>query len=712
MTRQRIPVASLPAALLALCAGMSAGAHPLQKDVPLMISGSPYASASILANRNIVVVDPDYSCGGKSKIGVVYLLTPDGTVVSMLTGRLPLDRVGSGGIAVLANGNFVVKSPSWACSTTEVGCGAATWVSGSLGRSGQVDASNSLVGSGYDVVGRDVTPLRDGSYLVRGDGWSVRGGQVGTLTLGNGSSGSVGTVSAANSWAGNFSGDLIGDFVVELPGGDIVVASPKWAGGAGAVTQIARANLSSGVITAANSLVGGAVGDNVGSGPPDIGGAAITVLSNGNYVVCSPSWQAKRGAATWVNRNSPLMGRSVGITNSLVGSSDGDQICSAGAVALEGNGNYVVASVNVRRDNAGLEFLGAATWGNGQSGVTGEVSPANSLFARRGDPLKQLGVFALRRNGNYVVFGRGAGISDGTGYNPVAWGNGASGGPVGYLSSTNANYDDAPRGAAKVVPLDNGNYVIARTSWSGGKGLVVWGSGMSGAPVGPADAMQGLAGSMVGDFIGTDVTALKGSGAYVVQSPEWAAGRGAITWRPGTDPAPASVSTANSLVGPSTTSRIGGGLVVPLNNGSYVAGNPFWYPGNYGAWTWASGTAPTALTVDFANSVVGISRNDLLGTISASKSLSTGHVVLTAKFFDLPTLGTSDVGAACEYAGNAAISGGPNDNYCVIGTQADAGPQWSLIVAPVGRMWAVLRPSERLISIVTDTDVIFQNGFD
>ena len=55
-----------------------------------------------------------------------------------------------------------------------------------------------------------------------------------------------------------------GDFVVELPGGDIVVASPKWAGGAGAVTQIARANLSSGVITAANSLVGGAVGDKPG----------------------------------------------------------------------------------------------------------------------------------------------------------------------------------------------------------------------------------------------------------------------------------------------------------------------------------------------------------------------------------------------------------------------------------------------------------------
>ena len=51
------------------------------------------------------------------------------------------DRVGSG-VTALANGNYVVASPDW--SKTK---GAATWVSGTVGLTGTVSVTNSLVGT-------------------------------------------------------------------------------------------------------------------------------------------------------------------------------------------------------------------------------------------------------------------------------------------------------------------------------------------------------------------------------------------------------------------------------------------------------------------------------------------------------------------------------------------------------------------------------------
>jgi sugar lactone lactonase YvrE len=59
----------------------------------------------VLPNGNIVVTDPKSST---SNIGTVYLYTSGGKKISSFTGSSSNDQVGSGGIAVLANGNFVV----------------------------------------------------------------------------------------------------------------------------------------------------------------------------------------------------------------------------------------------------------------------------------------------------------------------------------------------------------------------------------------------------------------------------------------------------------------------------------------------------------------------------------------------------------------------------------------------------------------------------
>jgi Repeat of unknown function (DUF5650) len=80
----------------------------------------------------------------------------------------------------------------------------------------------------------------------------------------------------------------------------------------------------------------------------------------------------------------------VSASNSLIGTTTGDLVGSTGAIALS-NGNYVVVSDHWNNGVAGSQY-GAATWGNGSSGIAGPVhmavvavsselvSPLNSLL--------------------------------------------------------------------------------------------------------------------------------------------------------------------------------------------------------------------------------------------------------------------------------------------------------------------------------------------
>jgi hypothetical protein len=125
---------------------------------------------------------------------------------------------------------------------------------------------------------------------------------------------------------------------------------------------------STGAVSAANSLVGATLDDQVG-------GLGVVALSNGNYVVASPLWNngavANAGAATWGNGATGIAG-TIDSTNSLVGAQTGDQISNGFIVALS-DGNYVVHSFlwNSR---------GGVTYGAGASGgVAGPVTALNSL---------------------------------------------------------------------------------------------------------------------------------------------------------------------------------------------------------------------------------------------------------------------------------------------------------------------------------------------
>jgi len=87
-------------------------------------------------------------------------------------------------------------------------------------------------------------------------------------------------------------------------------------------------------------------------------------------------------------------------TNSLVGEQTGDQIGYDGATALA-NGNYVVNSPRWKR--GAVVHAGASTFGNGTAGITGHVSPANSLVGSATED--QLGFYsATLPDGSYVVY--------------------------------------------------------------------------------------------------------------------------------------------------------------------------------------------------------------------------------------------------------------------------------------------------------------------
>ncbi len=323
---------------------------------------------TVLANGNIVVTDLQGPAGG---IGAVYLYNPAGHLVSTLTGSSSGDAVGSGGngsgIVVLASGNFVVVSPYWR-NGAAANAGAVTWVDGTNGLSGVVSTANSLVGSSAaDQVGLDgIATLSNGNYVVISSSWNNgTAAQTGAVTWGNGNGGLVGVVSVANSLVGTTASDAVGSSgVTVLNNGNYVVRSPSWRNGtmadAGAATWANGTTGLTGAVSASNSLVGVAAGDQVGN--------SIYALSNGNYVVASAFWHngssAGAGAVTLASGNSGASGV-VSAANSLVGTTANDNVGSF--VTALTNGNFVVTSPSWH--NGATVNAGAANLGEWQYGV-------------------------------------------------------------------------------------------------------------------------------------------------------------------------------------------------------------------------------------------------------------------------------------------------------------------------------------------------------
>lgn len=664
--------------------------HAVQTDIVGPAGSGAFGTAvAVLPNGNIVVTDPLYDAPGPvADVGAVYLYSPTGTLISTLNGSSANDLVGNAGVTVLSNGNYVVVSIAW--GTTDVG--AVTWGHSSTGVTGVVSALNSLVGgTAFDMVGSGgVTALSNGNYVVRSTLWNGAASDVGAVTLCDGATGRTGLVSSANSLVGSTANDNVGNTVTTLANGNYVVRSTLWDGAApnvGAVTWCNAFTGVTGVVSAANSLVGSSSGDNIGS-------SGVVALPNGHYVVRSPNWDNTptfdAGAVTWCDGTTGRVG-AVSAANSLTSDRQSAQVGSGGFAVLT-NGNYVVGSPMWEIGVPGVTDIGAATWCSGSSVSSGLISTTNSLHGSTASDNVGVSIVALS-DGNYVVntlnWDNGSALNAGA----ATWCDGSTGRTgtispvnslVGALSGNNVG--------TSIAALSNGKYVVNSPGWDdvGSEGVQMGAvTFCDGAPgcTGVVSTDNSLTGPPTTVAVGTagrsagsgGITVLA-NGNYVVSSPIWddpsvtttndPVDAGAVTWCSGTVGRIGTVAAANSLTGQNRNDNVG--LVTALANGNYVVSTMSWDGGtatNAGAVMWVNGSAQFAGIVTAANSLVGSTTEDTIGSVTA---LSDGNYVVRSPSWDNGVI--TNAGAITLGLGTGGTVGPITANNSVLGTVAGGGP--------------------------------------
>ncbi|MEN9301332.1 MAG: Bifunctional hemolysin/adenylate cyclase precursor [Actinomycetota bacterium] len=587
-----------------------------------IVSGSPRTDNGAITWVNGSTGLPSNTTQNASK---TYEVSVDNSLVG---GSFNGERVGSGGVVSLINGNYVVSTPE--TNLTVDNAGYVTWCSGSSPCTGVINTSNSLHGStSLDEVGSGgVTALNNGNYVVSSPKWNGTVADVGAVTWCNGTTGCTGPVSASN------------------------------------------------------SLVGSTASDSVSS-------TGVTALTNGNYVVRSPLWNgaaADVGAITWCNGTTGCTGVAVSSTNSLVGTTASDQVGSSGVTALT-NGNYVVVSTNW--DNGATADVGAITWCSGAAGCIGAVSTTNSFHGTTAsDQVGSSGVTALT-NGNYVVVSPLLdGVASDTG--AVTWCDGATSGTrcVGEFPANRTLIGGTISdqvGSSGVTALTNGNYVVRSPLWNGAAadvGAVTWCNGTTGCTGVAVSSTNSLVGTTASDQVGSSgVTALT-NGNYVVSSRLWngaTADVGAVTWCNGTTGCTGAVSTTNSLHGSTSFDQVGNSGVIDLDNGHYVARSSSWDNGataDVGAVTWCNGTTGCTGAVSTANSLHGSTLSDSVGANTATHITSGSqedNLALRTPLWNNPSPALTDVGAITLFNTSTAgprTTGPITSSNSVLGTVA------------------------------------------
>jgi Repeat of unknown function (DUF5650)/FG-GAP-like repeat/FG-GAP repeat len=669
----------LPALLALLILGTSMLAVSPNTNLPSPAGGGSFGTrVTLLPNGNFVVTDPFYSSAALEKVGAVYLYDPTGTLVSRMVGVLAFDEAGSGGVAVLSNGDFVVSTPTWQKfiqqgNQTLTLVGAVTKCSGKTGCPTNISAENSLTGDkGNDLVGGGglndaIIPLSNGNYVVRSFYWSLSAAvtHVGAVTFCDGAANGCANkiVSGNNSLIGSTSDDYVGGNLNDvginitiLSGGDYVVSSPQWNRGgsapsAGAVTQCSGTTGCVGAVSTANSLTGAISGNAVGGNNLQDYGGGVFPLPNNMYIVADPFWSASadlgtNGSVTLCNGSSNSCGgQTVSQANSLTGGSNDDRI--GAHIDILANGDYVATSSNWDKPAPdGASNSGAVTLCRvGTNSCAGQiVSTSNSLTGGAQTSNVGSGNVTVLSNGNYVV-------SSPTWMVPT----------FPTFRAGAATYCDAvSNNCAGRVPSSANSLV-------------------GGGAMTPDLVSGGL------DGIRNGVTALV-NGDYVVSSPNWSAGTdvtqqylGAVTLcRSAAGGCTGTVSAANSLTGAMTTDHVGFDGVTALNDGSFVVNTSSWHSfgvplrSAYGAVTYCSGSAIecTGHTVTAVNSLTGTKEGDLVGI--SSLALTNGNFVVLSPLWDLSS-NVADVGAVtfCSVQSGNCSGQQVTSSNSLVGSTAD-----------------------------------------
>lgn len=663
---------ALAAAGLLAAAVSDVRAAGVSFEIPAPVGAEYFGHrVEVLANGNIVLCDPRYDADGRTDVGAVSLHRPDGSLISRLTGSESQDRVGENGVVVLRDGDFVVASTLWHRRR-----GAATWVDAERGLDGVVSEENSLVGApqagnAQAEIGH-VVALANGNYVVVSPAWAHAGApRAGAVTWADGNGGSRGFVGVHNSLYGTQAADGVGEVVV-LPNGHYVVASPAWRGQTGAVTWLDGTRPHAGPVSAENSLVGSVPGDQVGyfhhvlpngdyllnslywdapDGTRDVGAVtlgralggltgvvsaanslvgrtaddghlrSVRPLTNGNYLVLSRSSDegsvVDAGSVTWCSGAMPCTGFPDPRTT-LVGSSSNDLRISEIVALTQGN---AVLAAPFWDESARATDVGAAVWLDGAAGRGGVIDGTSALIGTRPDDHVGRYVVPLP-SGNYVVASSDWDRGDLVDAGAATWRSGA-GGPGERVDDANSLTGKSPQAATgdQVYALGADDYVVSTPGWDDRDGLAFVGAftycpgaaacSGNGAIPSPAED-NSLVGTRSNDLLGAHVAWLGGADVLLL-SPAWdyarAAGdllidAGAVTrWRGGTPGM--RVGPENSMIGSRSLDRVGNNVGPIHVDRSLVVKSTAFGATAAGAHTYLSIDEPTRGGVDASNSVLG-----------------------------------------------------------------------------------------------------------
>ena len=450
-------------------------------------------SITALANNNFVVVSKyDYE-GGIASAGSVRLVSgTTGAQLGILAGDVAGDFLGSDGITVLANNNFVVASRS-DDEGGIVNAGSVRLVDGTTG---------SQIGSTFagDVVNDlellSITTLTNNNFVISSY-LDDEGGIVdaGLVRLVDGTSG-------AQLWilAGDVADDFLGSGgITALANNNFVIASPN--DDENSIVDAGSVRLIDGTTGAqiGSTLTGDVTYDQLGA-------SSITALANNNFVVASQNdiegGLAKAGSVRLVDGTTGMQ-----IGSALTGDVAYDNLGSSGITVLANN-NYVVSSS--LDDENSIFDAGSVRLVNGTTGVQIGILAGDASS----DNLGSSGITALANN-NFVVASQNDDENSRVDAGSVRLVDGTTGAQIGSTLAGDVAYDKL--GMTSITALANDNFVVvSQYDDEGGinnAGSVRLVSGTTGAQIGST-----LAGDVASDRLGNaGITALANSN-FVVAS--------------------------------------------------------------------------------------------------------------------------------------------------------------------------------------------------
>jgi filamentous hemagglutinin family protein len=651
-------------------------------------------------------------------------------------------RAGAGVVQIGASSssNYILTLDAARTKIVPIDQNAAT-----NGVSGVVSSSNALlVSEGVDGI----TQLSSGDLVLTNSAWSSNKGYVRVVPYaGNFYStftGTLSSVSSSNSLIGSQSGDLVGASITETGGGYFLAKSTynrsftRWTNSAsttslGALTYMSAASPVTGVLSAANSLLGRS-NANAAGGVYAVGG--VRVLSDGSYVVLGTDVAMSNGTgfAAYGAAGSGVVGIAGPGANSI-GLYDTTQYSGlrttqyGGPVVTDlGGGAWVISSpwLNPSANNwSGDPYV---VWGSRTNIPSGQVTTANT-FALQNPGSANFGSLG---NGRFVVGIPNYGANATEGAVTVIDANSST---IPTLTSANALLGSAgDHLGAGIADLGNNRYAVLSPDWNGGYGAVTIVNSSNAATrlQGSITTSTSLIGSAAGDRVGSGgVQALGSSGVSALISSEWNSNAGAVTlFNTSAGDLLGTLSASNSLVGRSAGDRVGvadygvslasSDLFRDLGSGYFAMRTANWKANASdstaaGAVTWVNTTAtlPTGV-VSTSNSLVGANAGDLLGLDDVLtditplfKNMGSGWYALTSAHFD------SNKGAMTVFNRSAAPVGVLGTSNSLVNTSTATGVfnASNASIVQLGAGYALMTPTwgnnlEGAITYVPNTTAV------